>query len=154
MFRPSLFAPIPGSSSLDVVVTHKNGQPVAGLKPEDFTLEENGKKQKISVFVPPGVTNRQRRSQVKRHRWRSGLVRQVVWVETYCGIPTRRIKSWNRGSERKPSNTGSTLRSIIRSSRSSKPRSNHSNALSLSPTRTHASATSTDGTYLDFAVSL
>jgi VWFA-related protein len=43
---------------VDVVVTHKNGQPFAGLKPEDFTLEENGKKQKISVFVPPGITNR------------------------------------------------------------------------------------------------
>jgi VWFA-related protein len=42
---------------VDVVVTDKKGQPVAGLKPEDFTLEENGKKQKISVFVPPGVTN-------------------------------------------------------------------------------------------------
>jgi VWFA-related protein len=43
---------------VDVVVTHKNGQPVTGLKPEDFTVEENGKKQKISVFVPPGITNR------------------------------------------------------------------------------------------------
>ena len=43
---------------VDVVVTHKNGQPVANLKPEDFTLEENGKKQKISVFVPPGIVNR------------------------------------------------------------------------------------------------
>ncbi|MGA8540566.1 MAG: VWA domain-containing protein [Terriglobales bacterium] len=42
---------------VDVVVTHKNGQPVTGLKPEDFTLEENGKKQKISVFVPPGIVN-------------------------------------------------------------------------------------------------
>jgi VWFA-related protein len=43
---------------VDVVVTHKSGQPVTGLKPEDFTLEENGKKQKISVFVPPGIANR------------------------------------------------------------------------------------------------
>jgi VWFA-related protein len=43
---------------VDVVVTHKNGEPVANLKPEDFTLEENGKRQKISVFVPPGVANR------------------------------------------------------------------------------------------------
>jgi VWFA-related protein len=42
---------------VDVVVTDKKGQPVAGLKPEDFTLEENGKKQKISVFVPPGTAN-------------------------------------------------------------------------------------------------
>src|SRR6202166_3220773 len=43
---------------VDVVVTHKNGQPFTGLKPEDFTVEENGKKQKISVFVPPGISNR------------------------------------------------------------------------------------------------
>jgi VWFA-related protein len=40
---------------VDVVVTYKNGQPVTGLKPEDFTLEENGKKQKVSLFVPPGA---------------------------------------------------------------------------------------------------
>jgi VWFA-related protein len=43
---------------VDLVVTNKSGQPVTGLKPEDFTLEENGKKQKISVFVPPGAANR------------------------------------------------------------------------------------------------
>jgi VWFA-related protein len=42
---------------VDVVVTDKSGQPVNGLKPEDFTLEENGKKQKVSVFVPPGIAN-------------------------------------------------------------------------------------------------
>ena len=42
---------------VDVVVTDKKGQPVTGLKPENFTLEENGKKQKISVFVPPGIAN-------------------------------------------------------------------------------------------------
>ncbi len=43
---------------VDVVVTDKKGQPVTSLKPEDFTLEENGKKQKVSVFVPPGIANR------------------------------------------------------------------------------------------------
>src|ERR1022692_2214022 len=43
--------------TVDVVVTDKKGQPVTGLKPENFTLEENGKKQKISVFVPPGIAN-------------------------------------------------------------------------------------------------
>ncbi len=43
---------------VDVVVTDKKGQPISGLKAEDFTLEENGKKQKISVFVPPGIENR------------------------------------------------------------------------------------------------
>jgi len=42
---------------IDVVATDKKGQPLTGLKPEDFTLEENGKKQKISVFVPPGIVN-------------------------------------------------------------------------------------------------
>src|SRR5271163_2871116 len=42
---------------VDVVVVDKAGQAVTGLKPEDFTLEENGKKQKISLFVPPGVAN-------------------------------------------------------------------------------------------------
>lgn len=43
---------------VDVVVMDKAGQPVIGLKPEDFTVEENGKKQKVSVFVPPGASNR------------------------------------------------------------------------------------------------
>ena len=42
---------------VDVVVTDKKGQPVTGLKPEEFTVEENGKKQKVSVFVPPGIAN-------------------------------------------------------------------------------------------------
>jgi VWFA-related protein len=44
--------------TVDVVVTDKKGQPIDGLKPEDFTLEENGKKQKISIFVPPGIQNK------------------------------------------------------------------------------------------------
>lgn len=43
--------------TVDVVVTDKKGQPVTGLKPENFTLEENGKKQKISIFLPPGIAN-------------------------------------------------------------------------------------------------
>ena len=42
--------------TVDVVVTDKKGQPVTGLKPEEFTLEENGKKQKVAVFVPPVTT--------------------------------------------------------------------------------------------------
>lgn len=41
--------------TVDVVVTDKKGQPVPGLKGEDFTIEENGKKQKVAVFVPPGA---------------------------------------------------------------------------------------------------
>jgi VWFA-related protein len=40
---------------VDVVVTDKKGQPVAGLKADDFAVEENGKKQKVSVFVAPGA---------------------------------------------------------------------------------------------------
>src|ERR1039458_5262482 len=42
---------------VDVVVTNKKGQPITGLKAEDFTLEENGKRQKVSVFVPPELAN-------------------------------------------------------------------------------------------------
>ena len=38
---------------LDVVVTDKQGKAVNGLKPEDFTVEENGKTQKIAAFVSP-----------------------------------------------------------------------------------------------------
>jgi len=30
---------------VDVVVTDKKGQPITGLKPENFVVEENGKKQ-------------------------------------------------------------------------------------------------------------
>ena len=44
--------------TVDVVVTDKKGQPVTGLKAENFTLEENGKRQKVSIFVPPGVMNK------------------------------------------------------------------------------------------------
>lgn len=43
---------------VDVVVTNKRGEPMAGLKPDDFTLEENGKKEKVAVFVPPGAANK------------------------------------------------------------------------------------------------
>ena len=40
---------------VDVVVRDKKGQPVVGLKPEDFVVEENGKKQKVASFTPPGA---------------------------------------------------------------------------------------------------
>jgi VWFA-related protein len=40
---------------VDAVVTDKKGQPITGLKPEDFVLEENGKKQRIAFFTPPGA---------------------------------------------------------------------------------------------------
>ena len=43
-----------GLVTVDVVVTDKKGQPVAGLKAEDFSVEENGKKQKLSLFTAPG----------------------------------------------------------------------------------------------------
>src|SRR5579872_1226548 len=39
---------------VDVVATDKEDKAVLGLKPENFTVEENGKKEKISVFVTPG----------------------------------------------------------------------------------------------------
>lgn len=39
---------------VDVVVTDKQGKPIAGLHPEDFELQENGKAQKISTFVRAG----------------------------------------------------------------------------------------------------
>lgn len=39
---------------VDVVVKDKKGQAVTGLKAEDFAVEENGKKQKIATFTPPG----------------------------------------------------------------------------------------------------
>ncbi len=42
---------------VDLVVTDKKGQPIPGLKAEDFTVEENGKREKISVFVPPTAAN-------------------------------------------------------------------------------------------------
>ncbi len=42
---------------VDVVVTDKKGQPVTGLKAEDFTVEENGKKQKVAIFTPPGAAS-------------------------------------------------------------------------------------------------
>jgi VWFA-related protein len=40
---------------VDVVVTDRKGEPVTALKAEDFTVEENGKKQKVSILVPPGA---------------------------------------------------------------------------------------------------
>src|ERR1700688_4190131 len=40
---------------VDVVVTHKNGEPMTGLKAENFILEENGKKQKVSLVMAPGA---------------------------------------------------------------------------------------------------
>jgi VWFA-related protein len=38
---------------VDVVVTDKQGHPVLGLQPADFTVTEKNKPQKISVFTPP-----------------------------------------------------------------------------------------------------
>lgn len=40
---------------VDVVVTDKKGHAVTGLKPENFTIEENGKKQRVATFTPPGA---------------------------------------------------------------------------------------------------
>lgn len=41
---------------VDVVVTDKQGKAIAGLKPEDFTVEENGKPQKIASLTTPADT--------------------------------------------------------------------------------------------------
>jgi VWFA-related protein len=38
---------------VDVVVTDKQGKPVSGLKAEDFTVEEKGKKQRVTFFQTP-----------------------------------------------------------------------------------------------------
>src|SRR5437870_8731491 len=38
---------------IDAVVTDKQGNPIAGLRPEDFVVEENGKAQKIATFAGP-----------------------------------------------------------------------------------------------------
>jgi VWFA-related protein len=40
---------------VDAVVTDKKGHPVTGLKAQDFVLEENGKKQRMAFFTPPGA---------------------------------------------------------------------------------------------------
>lgn len=40
---------------VDVVVTDRKGHPISGLKPENFSVEEGGKKQKIASFTPPGA---------------------------------------------------------------------------------------------------
>ena len=45
---------------VDVVVTDKKGQPITGLRAEDFTVEENGKKQKIATFSPPATDQKAR----------------------------------------------------------------------------------------------
>jgi VWFA-related protein len=39
---------------VDVVVTDKHGQPILGLKPEDFAVAEKGKPEKVVFFTPPG----------------------------------------------------------------------------------------------------
>ena len=38
---------------VDVVATNNSGAAVSDLKPEDFTVEESGHKQKIAFFTPP-----------------------------------------------------------------------------------------------------
>ncbi|HZQ70005.1 MAG TPA: VWA domain-containing protein [Terriglobales bacterium] len=38
---------------VDVVVTDRQGKPITGLKPEDFTVQEKGKNQKIAFFSTP-----------------------------------------------------------------------------------------------------
>src|SRR5438552_15655002 len=38
---------------IDAVVTDKQGNPIAGLRPEDFVVEEKGRAQKIATFAGP-----------------------------------------------------------------------------------------------------
>src|ERR1700722_8082494 len=94
---------------------------------------------RFSEYKTPGLVG-------SPESWRCLYPGYLRCAEDHCGIPTRRTNSWKRGSERKLSNTGSTFRLIIRSSRSSRPLSSHSNAHSLSPTLTQLFATSTGGT--------
>lgn len=44
--------------TVDVVVTDKQGEPISDLKADDFVVEENGKRQQVSVFVPPAGMSR------------------------------------------------------------------------------------------------
>jgi VWFA-related protein len=44
---------------VDVVVTDKQGKAVAGLRPEDFVVQEKGKTQKVAFFTAPGESQRQ-----------------------------------------------------------------------------------------------
>ena len=44
---------------VDVVVTDKQGKPVTGLKPADFTVQEKGKAQKIAFFTTPEEAQKQ-----------------------------------------------------------------------------------------------
>jgi VWFA-related protein len=41
---------------VDAVVTDKQGNPITGLRPEDFIVEENGKAQKVSSLTTPAET--------------------------------------------------------------------------------------------------
>ncbi len=52
---------------------------------------------------------------------------------TYSGKPTRRNRSWKRGSDRSGSRQGSTLRKVSPLSRTTTAFSSHSNAESFSP---------------------
>lgn len=47
---------------VDVVVTDKKAEPIKDLKPEDFVIEENGKKQKIATFTTPDQSARSQSS--------------------------------------------------------------------------------------------
>ncbi len=59
---------------VDVVVTDKQGKPIAGLHPEDFELEENGKAQKISTFVRCGRKSRGGRTFTSRHLFEQAAI--------------------------------------------------------------------------------
>ena len=48
--RTSTFDATEGMLKLDVVVTDSSGKPVTGLRPEDFTLLDNGLPEKVVKF--------------------------------------------------------------------------------------------------------
>jgi VWFA-related protein len=67
---------------VDVVVTDKKGQPVTGLKAQDFVIEENGKKQRIGIFTPPGAP------QAPRQPLPPGLLSNRPEYLRPVGVPT------------------------------------------------------------------
>jgi VWFA-related protein len=68
---------------VDVVVTDKKGQPITGLKAENFTVEENGKKQKVLLFAAPGTDARPKPTPIP-----SGILSNHAEHVAPAGVPT------------------------------------------------------------------
>jgi hypothetical protein len=72
---------------VDVVVTDKQGKPVTGLHPEDFVVEESGKRQKISTLsnvITPQLQHRLCRQAFTRIKPHSG--RLAVLSSSFCSM--------------------------------------------------------------------